>query len=199
MKKKVVIGLIAVVAIVAIATFVGCIENHTTATPTSITPTPTSAVSTNILQCNWTGTWDTTFGEMKLFQKGNLVVGTYEYRDGKIVGEISGYTLAGTWFEGPSYSPSSHAGDFEFIISSDCNSFSGQWRFGSTGDLSSWTGKRITSIDIDSDGDGVPDKYDYAPHDPYVQTESDVKTTGFEVIFAITGLLAVAYLVRRRK
>lgn len=51
----------------------------------------------------------------------------------------------------------------------------------------------------DSDGDGVPDEHDYAPNDPNVQTKEDVKTPGFGVIFAIGSLLAVAYLVRRRK
>ena len=51
----------------------------------------------------------------------------------------------------------------------------------------------------DSDGDGVPDEYDYAPYDPNVQTKSDVKTPGFGAIFAIAGLFAVVYLLRRRK
>jgi PGF-CTERM protein len=55
-----------------------------------------------------------------------------------------------------------------------------------------------TSSLIDSDGDGVADRYDYAPHDPNVQTKDDVKTPGFEAVFAIAGLLAVAYLLRRR-
>lgn len=60
---------------------------------------------------------------------------------------------------------------------------------------------------IDSDDDGVPDRYDYAPYDPNVQTKGDIKpeTTptpqppGFEVLFVIVGLLLVAYLIKRRK
>ena len=60
---------------------------------------------------------------------------------------------------------------------------------------------------IDSDGDGIPDKFDYAPYDPNIQTESDIipeatptpKTPGFDVIFAIIGLLTTAYLLRRRR
>ena len=65
----------------------------------------------------------------------------------------------------------------------------------------------------DSDDDGIPDKYDYAPNDPKVQTKEDVmrKETptatltptstvpGFEVVFAIGSLLAVAYLALRRR
>jgi|LGVE01.1.fsa_nt_gb PGF-CTERM protein len=53
-------------------------------------------------------------------------------------------------------------------------------------------------VELDSDSDGVPDKYDYAPTDPTVQTKEDTKTPGFGVIFAICSLIAVAYLVRRR-
>ena len=64
-----------------------------------------------------------------------------------------------------------------------------------------------TSTLVDSDGDGVPDRYDYAPYDPNVQTKGDIKpeTTptpqppGFEVPFVIVGLLLVAYLIKRRK
>ena len=52
---------------------------------------------------------------------------------------------------------------------------------------------------VDSDGDGVPDQYDYNPYDPDIQSRRDTKTPGFEAVFAVVGLLAVAYLFRRRR
>ena len=54
-------------------------------------------------------------------------------------------------------------------------------------------------VEKDSDSDGVPDEYDYAPNDPNVQTKEDMKTPEFGAILAIGGLLAVAYLVVRRR
>jgi len=58
------------------------------------------------------------------------------------------------------------------------------------------TKKDVPAVNIDSDGDGVPDEYDYAPLDPKVQTKP--KAPAFEAVFAIAGLFAVAYLLRRR-
>lgn len=125
--------------------------------------------------CDWTGTWDTNWGKMELVQTGTRVTGTYEHDNGKIVGEESGNSLIGTWSEAPSYSPPDDAGDFEFTISPDCNSFTGKWRYGSTsGDwkVGGWTGDRV----------------------------SPTLSPGFEAVFAIVSLvIAVAYLLRKKK
>jgi hypothetical protein len=80
---------------------------------------------------------------MVLVQTGNNVSGTYTHDSGHIVGTLSGNKLTGTWSESPSYSPPDDAGDVELTISGDCNSITGQWRYGSTGGWSgSWSGTR---------------------------------------------------------
>lgn len=93
--------------------------------------------------CTWTGTWSTNWGTMQLVQAGNQVTGTYVYDNGHITGTVSGNVLTGQWSEAPSYSPPSDAGDFEFVMGENCNSFTGQWRYGSSGGWSGhWYGSR---------------------------------------------------------
>ena len=93
----------------------------------------------------WTGKWDTEqWGEMTLQQIGNTVTGNYEWDGGKITGTVSGNMLKGTWSESPTYQPENDAGEFEFTISSGGNSFTGRWRYGSSGDWDGdWDGERI--------------------------------------------------------
>ena len=96
----------------------------------------------------WAGTWNTNWGTMYLTQSTGRVTGTYAYDKGKIEGSISknlsGNILAGTWSESPSYAPPDDAGDIEFTLSPDGNSFTGKWRYGSSGDWDgTWTGTRV--------------------------------------------------------
>ncbi|MCJ7444835.1 MAG: FecR family protein [Methanotrichaceae archaeon] len=93
--------------------------------------------------CSWTGTWDTNFGSMDVQMSGNSVTGTYPHDQGRIQGAFSENKLIGKWFEAPSYNPPNDAGDLEFTMSADCRSFSGNWRYGSTGSWSGgWSGTR---------------------------------------------------------
>ena len=117
----------------------------------SVDQTITIMVYPQTTDLNWSGTWDTSWGMMYLTQSLGKVTGTYDYDDGKIEGYISknlsGDILVGTWSEYPSYAPPDDAGDIEFIMSSDFNSFTGRWRYGSSGDwYSDWTGTRVTSL-----------------------------------------------------
>lgn len=108
-----------------------------TATP-AVTATPTTTPSVT-----WTGVWETTYGNMELSQSDGTVTGTYEVNQGRIEGTVQGNQLIGTWSEPPSYAPPDEAGDIEFTLSSDGNSFVGRYRYGSSGDWSEWTGTRI--------------------------------------------------------
>jgi hypothetical protein len=93
----------------------------------------------------WTGKWESAqWGTMELTQTGNSVTGIYSWDEGRIDGTVSGNVLRGTWSEAPSYAPLDDAGDFEFALSSDGNSFTGKWRYGSSGDWEGdWNGERV--------------------------------------------------------
>jgi hypothetical protein len=96
-----------------------------------------------LLSYDWSGTWSTTYGMMHLTQTGNQVAGTYDTNNGHITGTVSGNVLSGTWSEAPTYSLPNHAGDFEFTVSSDGKTFTGHWRFDSSGSWTNWTGTTI--------------------------------------------------------
>ena len=110
------------------------------APPPAATPTATSTSPMPL--STWTGVWDTDWGRMELTQSDGSVTGTYEYDQGQIQGTVQGNKLVGTWSEYPSYAPPDDAGDFEFVLSPDGNSFLGRWRYDSEGDWSEWTATR---------------------------------------------------------
>jgi len=84
----------------------------------------------------WAGTWETTYGTMVLSQSGNQVSGNYEHSNGHITGTVSGNVLTGTWSEAPTYAAPDNAGDVVLTISPSGTTFTGGWRYGSSG---SWT------------------------------------------------------------
>jgi hypothetical protein len=103
----------------------------------------------------WTGKWETTFfrygGSLHttiwdLKQVESNVTGTYDWDNGKLTcrQSKSGGYLIGAWSESPTYQPPNDAGDLELQQSVDGNSFTGKWRYGSSGDwVGEWNGKRI--------------------------------------------------------
>jgi len=92
----------------------------------------------------WAGTWETTYGTMILSQSGNQVTGSYEHSNGIIVGTVSGNVLTGTWSEAPTYTAPDNAGDVVLTISPTGTTFTGSWRYGSSGGWAgSWSGTTI--------------------------------------------------------
>jgi len=95
--------------------------------------------------CSFTGKWSSNWGNMQLTVSGDKVTGTYDHDSGKIAGTLNKNVLVGRWSESPSYAEPSDAGDLEFMLSDDCKSWSGNWRYGSTGGWSGdWTGTFVS-------------------------------------------------------
>ena len=94
---------------------------------------------------DWTGTWDTSYGQMVLQQSGHKVVGGYSYDEGRIQGTTNRGRLVGVWSEAPSYKPPDGAGDVVLNMSKDGRTFAGKWRYGTSGGWSSWTGTRVSN------------------------------------------------------
>lgn len=121
-----------------------CISSTGSILTSNTTALTSNASAEKPSSCSWAGNWNTYFGNMTLTQSSNKVVGTYEADNGRINGTILGNRLVGTWSDAPSYSPPTQAGDIEFNLSQDCNSFSGRWRYGSEGNwTNNWSGTRI--------------------------------------------------------
>ncbi|MBN1863051.1 MAG: hypothetical protein JW790_05350 [Dehalococcoidales bacterium] len=98
----------------------------------------------------WTGVWECTFSVygyggfdivVTLSQDGDQVTGSYDWENGITEGEVTGNVLRGMWSEGPSYAPPKDAGEIEFTISQDGNSFTGLWKYADSEDWSGpWDG-----------------------------------------------------------
>jgi hypothetical protein len=95
---------------------------------------------------NWSGSWLCgQWGTLTIAQSGDVVTGTYTYDSGRLKGNVGGNKLFGTWSEAPSYSIPNDAGDVEFTMSADGNSFTGRWRYGFSGDWRTWNGHKDLS------------------------------------------------------
>ena len=125
---------------------------------------------------SWTGTWDSSWGEMKLTQNGSKVTGTYTHDGGSISGTVSGNTLTGTWTE------PGQRGRIKFVMSSDGKSFSGGWSYNDAdpGD-SGWNATRKTAVTtIDSTAKASASLSD-------VKWNSSAKKLTFTIKFANVG------------
>jgi hypothetical protein len=84
------------------------------------------------------GSWNSTYGSMRLIQDGSSVTGSYSYSSGSsIVGTVEGNRLT---FR---YTEPSAAGDGWFDLSGDGDSLDGQWREDGSTSWAPWTATRV--------------------------------------------------------
>jgi hypothetical protein len=93
----------------------------------------------------WAGRWQTNLGVMELGQDGSRVYGGYETNEGQIGGTAKGQVLTGTWVQAPSFQMPEDGGAFKLTMSDDGQSFTGRWRYGTSGawEKSKWSGQRL--------------------------------------------------------
>lgn len=102
--------------------------------------------ATSAAAATWTGTWNTSYGELKLTEQGSSVTGNYFWAGGpgSLSGTASGQTLSGR------FSDPSGTGPLEFTMSADGLSFTGSWSYDSGGN-GTWTGTRTTPLPPESE------------------------------------------------
>ena len=102
------------------------------------------------------GTWDSSFGELKLIQTDNVVIGDYG-SVGILLGEVvTSDCIAGVFTNGNQY------GQFSFRIT-EAGRFSGVYRFGEAGAGQSWDGTQTSALIPASFANFNADKMDM-PH-----------------------------------
>lgn len=102
---------------------------------------------------NFSGTWDTNMGRMRIEQYAGRASGEYEMKDGHVRGHIDGRTFEGIWTQARAdrrcfeeRMGSEYWGRFRLHLSRDGDRLHGSWSYcndepGSGGD---WHGERIT-------------------------------------------------------
>ncbi len=124
-------------------------------------PTPQSGFTAESTSHSFVGEWTSNWGDMTFTQSGDKIIGEYTHDEGRLEGVVNGDVFIGTWSESPSYAEPNDAGDAELKLSSDGNSFTGNWRYGSdsAGWSGGWTGTRVASSSSTSTSDTVPGWY----------------------------------------
>lgn len=85
---------------------------------------------------SFVGTWNATYGQIILTEKGEGISGTYG----------GGNTITGTEQDRKfkfTYAEGATTGEGEFVLSPDGNSFTGKWRVTGSQGWSNWTGTRV--------------------------------------------------------
>ncbi|MFH2059420.1 MAG: hypothetical protein ABIJ59_11035 [Pseudomonadota bacterium] len=110
------------------------------------------------VQASIEGIYKTDFSEMSLQLNGDQVIGTYDYKGGKIDGILHGNTLTGTWIQ------TNAKGRLKFVFADDFSSFIGKWNYNDAIPSSKWDGRKI----------GVTLPEASSPEQPVVVSENTV-------------------------
>jgi hypothetical protein len=98
------------------------------------------------------GRWDTNQGVLRIDQDGYHVRGDYDFKGGRIVGEVEGNTLSGLWAQNYSDRRCSEErlgsyfwGRYRLHLTDDEQDFHGHWTYCDEGPRSGgdWTGRRL--------------------------------------------------------
>lgn len=101
-------------------------------------------------ELDFAGTWDSSFGTVRLSRQGTRYVGLYTYAAGATLeGELTGRVLRGTYHE-PATDSEGVRGRFAFELAEDGQSFRGTWATGEGAPLDPrerrgqrWSGRRV--------------------------------------------------------
>lgn len=98
---------------------------------------PSTNTPTQPTRQNYTGTWKTNHGPLRLVQIGDKVYGDYVNVNGTIQGSIKNNVLNGI------FTNRNNRGKFQFSINS--NKFAGQWAWANNSGKGHWNGTRISA------------------------------------------------------
>ncbi|WP_299217103.1 hypothetical protein [uncultured Dokdonia sp.] len=89
----------------------------------------------------WGGTYNTNFGEVKLVQKGNLIVGTYADKGHVLVHTITGNTVEGIFFN------NNKLGDFKWTKNG--SKITGKWAWKGDPLIENWSGEAVRTTSFE--------------------------------------------------
>ncbi|MGE5415389.1 MAG: hypothetical protein ACM3UZ_01225 [Acidobacteriota bacterium] len=102
-----------------------------------------SALAVKPTAVKWTGLWNTTYGQLKITQSGNKIVGTYTWKQGKLTGIAKGNQITGTWIE------TGQSGSFVMTMAANGQAFTAKWNYkGSNVWYTDWKGVRKGKIPV---------------------------------------------------
>jgi hypothetical protein len=87
--------------------------------------------------CRFEGNWNSTWGGVTFTGKDNAIKAKFNNQK-EIEGVASGRMLMGAWTEHPTFRAPDDAGNINLIISEDCQSISGDWRYGFETENNGW-------------------------------------------------------------